>query len=148
MKRFLSESRCRPRRPPPAVPIDAYFRESDQQSKVVLSFLSGYRTFIGLLSEISESLTRYFIRKEVRNFIFNQVNHQRVFHRSQLHLEDSRFVIKVISGHLGSQTSEKNSDSGLINRNIVGDRVKISGIFEVFGTNRPIKTNGKLIIDY
>ena len=30
----VRESRCRPRRPPPAVPIDAYFRESDHQSKV------------------------------------------------------------------------------------------------------------------
>ena len=34
LRDFLRESRCRPRRPPPAVPIDAYFRESDQQSKV------------------------------------------------------------------------------------------------------------------
>ena len=42
------------------------------------------RTFIGHLSDVSESLTRYFIRKEAeRNFIFNQVvNHQRVFHRN------------------------------------------------------------------
>ena len=41
--------------------------------------------FIGHLSDVSESLTRYFIRKEAeRNFIFNQVvNHQRVFHRNQ-----------------------------------------------------------------
>ena len=43
------------------------------------------RTFIGYLSDVSEKLTRYFIRKEAeRNFIFNQVvNHQRVFHRNQ-----------------------------------------------------------------
>ena len=54
LRDFLSESRCRPRRPPPAVPIDAYFRESDQQSKVVLSFLSGYRTFIGNIGEFNK----------------------------------------------------------------------------------------------